>query len=699
LLRLDRLIERGLRAAQSIYGPAALEDPFRGLHISPQDVFSMISRPPGAPLLFRSNGDFDYPRPGVDLAGGSRLAWLAKTFGLSPFELDVVLIALGPEVDLRYERLYAYLQDDVTRKRPRLDLALNLLCASTNEKLRRRESFKPDAPLLRNGVLHLLPDPGDLQPPLLAHVLVLDDLVVRALLGPSGLDRRLAPFCRLIQPTCTLEGLALHPSARRALQNLVDKNGQTPGLYFYGPSGSGKRGAAEALAIKNKSLLLEASLPGLLAFSEQPEALLHLLLRQAGLLQAVLYLNGLDRLFPDHRSAQLDGLLSALAGAAGITIASGEAPWIVKNQAWRPVPVAFPLPDALARRQSWERSLAENSLALDPGDLNRLAARYRLTPGAIAAAVGEAQVHSRWLHPAGASRKRLSPALLFKELSAAARRQSRAELGELAQRVELRYGWEDLVLPEDSLTQLRELCARVDHRGRVLEEWGFARELATGQGVAALFAGPPGTGKTMAAEVIAAELELDLYRIDLSGVVSKYIGETEKNLRRIFDAAAGASAILFFDEADALFGRRSEVRDSHDRYANIEVSYLLQQMEQHPGVAILATNLREHLDEAFLRRLSSVILFPLPDEDQRRKIWQRIWPGRLPLDQELDLNWLARHYRLSGGEIRNVAVGAAYLAAAGGGEVSFAHLQQAARREFEKNGQVFPEADMEKELG
>ena len=227
-----------------------------------------------------------------------------------------------------------------------------------------------------------------------------------------------------------------------------------------------------------------------------------------------------------------------------------------------------------------------------------------------------------------------------------------------------------------------------------MEKWGFGAKLSLGKGINALFVGPSGTGKTMAAEIIAQELQLDLYKIDLSGVVSKYIGETEKNLDRIFTAAENANAILLFDEADALFGKRSEVRDSHDRYANIEVSYLLQKMEQFEGITILATNLRQNLDEAFVRRLAFTVHFPSPGEADRRRIWEGIWPSAVPLGQDVDLAFLARQFKLTGGNIKNIALAAAFLAARNGTVISQTHLLQATRREFQKLGKALSEVEL-----
>jgi SpoVK/Ycf46/Vps4 family AAA+-type ATPase len=256
------------------------------------------------------------------------------------------------------------------------------------------------------------------------------------------------------------------------------------------------------------------------------------------------------------------------------------------------------------------------------------------------------------------------------------------------------YTWDDIVLPNDARDQLQEICQRVMYQEQVFFDWGFARMLSLGKGISALFSGPSGTGKTMAAEVIANELQLDLYRIDLSGVVSKYIGETEKNLDRIFRAAESANAILFFDEADALFGKRSTVRDSHDRYANIETSYLLQKMEQFEGIAILATNLRGNLDESFTRRLTFVVHFPFPDAAARREIWSRVWSPSAPLSPAACLDFLCDEFELSGGNIKNIALAAAFLAAADGGDITLRHLLRATKREYGKMGKALTDDEL-----
>jgi SpoVK/Ycf46/Vps4 family AAA+-type ATPase len=335
----------------------------------------------------------------------------------------------------------------------------------------------------------------------------------------------------------------------------------------------------------------------------------------------------------------------------------------------------------------WDGALSAAGLRPPAPLLDRLASGFRLDRDQIRDAVAAAR-HAMRFHG------RVDPADLF----AAARARGGHAMAQLARKVDPIYRWPDLVLPPDTIAQLQELCCRATFRHQVLEHWGFGRKLSGGKGITALFTGASGTGKTMAAEVVANELELELYKINLATVVSKYIGETEKNLERIFAAAEGTHAILFFDEADALFGKRSEVRDSHDRYANLEISYLLQKMEEYEGVAILASNLRQNLDEAFLRRLSFSVSFPFPDESSRRRIWSGIWPARLPLDESADLDYMARAFKLSGGAIRNVALAAAFTAASGGGRVTMGHLLAAIRREYQKLGKRVSQEDLDRDF-
>jgi hypothetical protein len=332
-----------------------------------------------------------------------------------------------------------------------------------------------------------------------------------------------------------------------------------------------------------------------------------------------------------------------------------------------------PLPTT-EQRAVWQSALGTTASGVN-GQVERLVAQFNLSAPAIHAACTEVFGYL-------ATPDQAVPDALGDVLWDACRMQARPRLDDLAQRLEPAATWDDLVLPEAQRDLLRQIATHVRQRLQVYEAWGFARKGSRGLGISALFAGASGTGKTMAAEVLAHELRLDLYHIDLSQVVSKYIGETEKNLRCVFDAAEAGAAVLLFDEADALFGKRSEVKDSHDRYANIEVSYLLQRMEAYRGLAILTTNMKEALDQAFLRRIRFVVQFPFPDAAQRAEIWRRIFPAATPAEG-LDSTRLAQ-LNVAGGNIRNIALNAAFLAADAGEPVRMTHLLRAARGEYTK---------------
>ncbi len=412
------------------------------------------------------------------------------------------------------------------------------------------------------------------------------------------------------------------------------------------------------------------------------QAALLLALRDARLLSAVPFITRIDNLFSD--GALQPGLFPAILEFPGLIILSGRTTWQIagfersRRFSW----LEFPAPTFAERRALWSYFLNQSGLEERP-DLTSLAGQFMLTSGQIRDVVATAM---DWAAQRG-------DALNASDLLASARLHSSSHLTGLARKIVPRFTWKDIILPPDQLDILKEIINMVRTRPLVLTEWGLGQKLVSSAGVTILFAGPPGTGKTMAAEIIAGELGLDLYKIDLSTIVSKYIGETEKNLEHIFHEAEASNAILFFDEADALFGKRSEVRDSHDRYANIEISFLLQRMEAYDGITILATNLRSNLDDAFTRRLQFAVDFPFPEEDERLHIWQALFPSDAPKEENLDLGQLAHRYRLAGGNIRNIIVNAAYLAAADGGKISMAHLNHGARRELQKMGRLVTDQD------
>jgi SpoVK/Ycf46/Vps4 family AAA+-type ATPase len=345
-------------------------------------------------------------------------------------------------------------------------------------------------------------------------------------------------------------------------------------------------------------------------------------------------------------------------------------------------PVAVPLADVPTSTARWLQVLQGHTA--DPESwAHELGSRFRLSPALARAALEQAE-----------NRRLMDPEpqpLTLSDVSAACRERSRQRIGDLAVKVPPHARWEDLVLPEERIAHLREICSQAGYRHRVHDSWGFGARLGHGKGLSVLFTGPPGTGKTMAAEVLAHDLDVDLYKVDLSGVVSKYVGETEKNLGRIFSEAQAADAILFFDEADALYGKRTEVSDAHDRYANIETSYLLQRMEEYEGMVILATNLRQNLDDAFTRRIRFVVEFPFPEAESRRRIWKALFPHQAPVSSDVEFAALAKELPVTGGSIKNIVLNAAFLAAADGGVIGRQHILRGARREFEKIGKLWVE--------
>jgi AAA+ superfamily predicted ATPase len=685
--RLDAILGHALRQARERFGAEASADSFRGLYVTAEQAAAALAGPPGIPLLDGTelNGATcpDLPDWNQLTAAHPGWRWLKDSYGLTDQELDVVLIGLAPDADLRYERLYGYLQDDVTRRRPTVNLTLDLITTSPDDKLAARAVFRADAPLLAGRLVRLVPDPQAATPPLLAHIVAVDEQVVDVLLFQGGLDRTLASYCQLVHPPPGHWPDVPLPDSERdqllaaAVRAVRDRHPLR--VHFLGRGDTTRQAAAQALAGELHLPLLILDLSRLPAEAAETDEVLLRLFREATLHQAVLYLDNVQDLLPGGSAA----LAVRLADDTGVVIMAGHKDWVAPaGPPLGVLEISFLRPGPQIRRSAWAASLSRAGITPPDGLIETLADRFRCGPGQIADAVASAVAHAR---AAGTEPGR-------PELFAAARSQSTHLLSALATKITPAHRLSDLVLPADSMTQLDELCQRVILREQVWRSWGPGRPETLGRGTIALFSGPPGTGKTMAAEVVAAELGLDLFKIDLSAMVSKYIGETEKNLEQIFTAAADTDTILLFDEADALFGKRSEVRDSHDRYANIEISYLLQRMERYDGVAILATNLREHLDEAFTRRLQFVIGFPFPGDLERSRIWEICLPSGALRGDDVDVGQLGRDFRLSGGNIRNAAVHAAFLAAAADSTINLNHLRQAVAREHYKMGKITPGA-------
>jgi ATPase family associated with various cellular activities (AAA)/Winged helix domain, variant len=582
---------------------------------------------------------------------------LVAAFGLTPFERDVLLLCAGVELEARFADLCASAAGDERARRPSFSLALSSLADP------HWSALAPAAPLRHFRLAEL--EPGE---SIATSPLRIDERVLHHLTGIDYLDERLqgllvhVPIGERLPPSH--DAVAAHVAA----VCLRTAGGSAPLLMIGGTEPDSRRAVSASACARLGLVLYAMRVVDVPTSATERDSFSRLWAREAVLGSACLLLEVDDDDDSDvRRRAEL--LADSIGGLVLVNTREPLA-------GLRRPSVRMDVPRVPPKEQYeiWAHELGEHGAVLN-GAVDALVTHFDLGPRAIAAACAQAL----------ADENELGHALWQSCL-----RHARPRLDDLAQRIEALAGWEDLVLPDAELAALREIELHVRGRSRVYEEWGFARKSARGLGISVLFEGASGTGKTMAAEVLARDLGLDLYRIDLSQVVSKYIGETEKNLRRVFDAADSGGAILLFDEADALFGKRSEVKDSHDRYANIEVSYLLQRMEEYRGVAILTTNQRDALDEAFLRRIRFVVRFPFPAPVERAEIWRRIFPDDAPV-AGLDDGALG-DLSLAGGNIRNVAMFAAFLAADEGVPIGMRHVARGAARECTKLERPLTEA-------
>lgn len=654
--RVEQRVRRAV-AARRETDPAP-DDPYRGLYLTPESVERILARG-------------WIPDDGVDpraIEPGSRLQRLAEEFRLGTLDVEFLLIALAPEIDVRFERLYGYLNDDVTRGRPTVGLALELCglpAAGPGRFL-----VAPGAALVAGGLIEV----HDADRPALSRALRVPDRVVAHLLGGN-------------EPDALLRGVATVRPASPAgppdpVVHRVAAATDAGIVYLRGVDAA--ETAVTALALAGCG----AVVVDVAALATTPAALpvFAALVREARLGGHGVVFGPVEALDPGR--PERVALLRELVGQSADVrlVVHGARGWDPTWAARDPVELSVPRQSTAARARQWQRALADASghePTLRHTDLATTVAPLRLTTDqtgrAASVAVALAALDSR--------------PVTVEHVRRAVRTQNGAGLERLARRITPAVAWDDLVLPALTRTQLVELVARARHRDQVLGRWGMRPGGGRGQGVLALFAGESGTGKTMSAEVVAAELGVELYVVDLSAVVDKYVGETEKNLERIFTEAALVNGVLLFDEADAVFGKRSQVRDAHDRHANIESAYLLQRMESFDGIAVLTTNLRTNLDDAFTRRLDVVADFPMPDAAGRLALWDRCLGGLLPRADDLDLEFCANRFELAGGSIRSCAITAAYLCADTGRPLGMAEVMSAIVREYRKLGRLLLESE------
>ena len=695
-LRVRGALERGYHKRRGLDWDA----PFRGLYLTDAMVAELLDRPAGTSFWQQA------PSPSVDLndpwgqaVQNASATWRARTqltrscepeivmplnrvaerFELTQKEVEMLLLAVAPELDQRYEQLYGFLNDDVTKRRPTVDLLLSLMSDDPTEKLSLRHALLSTGRLIQNRLL-ILNTQNDNRPPFPSRIVQPAESVVNFLTGYSTLCAPLQRAATLLSPEAC-QGASGAQFAPSFLSQLAVAAAHRPIFSFLGGYGAGKREAAAYLAGHTGQglIILDVALLHQTADSQVGlENGIRLALRESRLHHTILVLTQIDSILEEH---QLPApILSMIQTHPGTVILSGEKMWQYRDQSAESRPcfvVQFEASGYVERLSAWTRYAQREA---EPFDLAALANHFKFTNGQIRDAVKSAADVAVWE----------DRPLRTADLLEASRSHSNQNLAELAQKVTISVGWPDLILPQDRLTQLKELTNQARNRPIVHDRWGFGAKLS-GRGISALFTGEPGTGKTMSAAIIAGDLGLDLYKVDLSTLVSKYIGETEKNLDKLFTEANTSNAVLFFDEADSIFGKRSEVKDSHDRYANLEISYLLQRIESYDGIAILATNMRANLDEAFTRRFDFITEFPFPDESYRAKIWQIHFPSATPLAADIDIPLLAKRFRLAGGNIRKIVLSAAFLAAQEEVPIDMGHMMRAVRREYQKIGRLIEE--------
>jgi hypothetical protein len=664
LARLDLLIHREILRLRATYQLSL--DEYRGIYISDEQVDALVAK--SKPLGDIADPIAKLTRDAEEIAerigDDSPVARIARTLELDGFARDVLLVAVAPELQLKYETLYAYLNNHASRPFPTIDLALRL-CG------RGRDDRACFTRLFREGILERS-DAGTERGSELGRAFAIAPALAAAMQGLPPFDARLAEWVEPVgAPDVPLPTAVTAPLT--CLSEMLARTAEPPIVLLQAELGQSTWVAARHLLqlLSRDTLRVHGT-----AVPERPPlATLTLVARLRG-----------DGAFIDaddwatEVSQRVQPRLLSLLWRARVPVIVGAASRTDAQALLRELPVlrlCLREPDASERRILWTRALDRAQLAAPARAVDEVAEHFRLGPLQITGAV-------RVLAASGAELGR-------ERLFDAARDQSSGQVGCLATRVPQRHQFSDLVLPPFVLRRLHEVLGAIRARAKVFGDWGFGHR--GGRGLMVLFAGSSGTGKTMSASVLSREIGLELYQIDLAGVVSKYIGETEKNLDRIFEAARMANVILFFDEADALMGRRSEVKDAHDRYANIEVAYLLQKMEEHDGVVILASNLSKNMDQAFARRMHYVVEFPRPDATLREKLWQCVFPSQVPIASDVDFAFLGRQFDLAGGDIKTIALDAAFLAASHDRPVAMTDLVGAVSRQMLKQGRPLGASD------
>jgi SpoVK/Ycf46/Vps4 family AAA+-type ATPase len=648
------------------------------------------------------------PPPEEDPASRGALTTLIRRFNLSPGEADLFRMAVAVELSPPIAATFAQLQGDRRFRRPQIGFALRLLEPDPTRRLAWLPLLREQCILRRHMLIELLPPWRDRQPLFTELEIAVSPVMLHHLVGVRTIDPQWMDYMTLVRPRARLPELVLPEETRSLLENLIALGGKwAPAsysqlgppeagnllLYFYGIYGTGRRSAAEALAAAWGLEILQIDLEVVPEESLLNPAFWAAAMRDSRRLGAMLMLLNFEKVFPkltggETQSAvnvlRLKWFFDVLTELPGPVVVSAERPPSFNQRLNRRLMISFAFTspaDREARLALWARTVAvqPEGVEMEPAAVARIAGQFAFSPGQMRDAVKAAVSRAR-------ARELEHPRLTEADLRDGCIAQLRHDLESLSRKTRNMYTWDDLILPEEIKKQLRMLEVFIRNRDQVYETWGLGRKLVAARGVKALFFGASGTGKTMAATVIAQQLNMEMFKVDLSNVVSKWVGETEKNLDRVFTEAQKSHAVILFDEADSLFGKRGKVEKGTDRYSNMEINYLLQRFEEYDGVVVLTSNFAQGIDEAFSRRMHFNIEFPKPDEEMRMSLWKSMIPPELPLADDVDLAWLVKHFELSGGNIQNVVLGASFQAADSKEPVRMLDFVRAVQWEYQKIG-------------
>lgn len=623
-------------------------------------------------------------------------AYMLRKLELTEFEQYMACLAMSPELNREFERMYCYLQDDLAWRYPSLDLCVKMYTMDEQQ-----ENWLIHQTFVRRELLYCIFDKPPVAPEseLAWRLKLRRDLIDFAFFYESDLLGRKAEYQLSVLGSKKETGQNINQETVETIGRYLNEDSSGRLFFLRGPYGSGKKRQIRAVADALGYSVLFLDVREVVSRKEEQileivgNAVVRAVLEQAFLVfchwEAIWKADKSKRQFAQDmlRKASLffPNIFLTVEEEPGEDVMEGQYPAGYQIEEFR-----MRFPSIQERSLLWKEFLAEAPGEEDMALYDRLAAQFDFTPGVIKEAAEFARKEAR-----NKGEQQISATLLYR----ACQQKISHRLGERASRVNAAYTWDDLVLEDGPKELLRQACGQVAFRGKVYEQWGFQDKIAYGRGVSLLFAGPPGTGKTMAAQVLAKELNLELYKVDLSGVLSKYIGETQKNLREIFDEVKKSRSILFFDEADVLFGKRVDVSDARDISANAQTAYLLQKMEEYDGITILATNLLQNFDDAYKRRMKYIIRFTFPQKEQRALLWEKVFPKQMPLQTDIDISYLAENFELSGASIKNIALNAAFIAASRQELTGMEHIMTALQQEYEKSGKILGKAELKEYYG